>query len=395
MGIFSRKPKEELVAVFDIGSGGIGGALVLIPLKKNIDGNQKSRILFTTRTPIIFHNDFKFNHFVKLMLEAFEITASNIEKAKLGAPQRAHLFLASPWYVSQTRIIKMKKNEPFVFNNRLAEELINQEIKSFEKLQLTKFLNTENKPKIIEKKNIKTTLNGYQMEKPFAKKAKELEITLFISMSTENIINSLKNKTRKFFNIPINFSSFLLSSFIVTRDLFIDKNNFLLIDISGEITDVSVIKNDILLESISFPLGRNFVIRGIMSGFNKNREESTSLLRMYNGAKLTEEITKKIDKILENSRKKWLKEFQTSVVDISDNLIMPDTIFLTADDDIIHWFKENIEKEEFSQYTLTEKKFNIILLDNLPLSDYCSISEETSCDPFLIMESISTARLVH
>ena len=81
-------------------------------------------------------------------------------------------------------------------------------------------------------------------------------------------------------------------------------------------------------------------------------------------------------------------------MEISDNVSLPETIFLTADNDVTQWFAETIKKERFSQYILTADKFNVIVLEAKTLHSFCRFGRNTERDPFLILESIYLTRAI-
>ena len=64
MGLFSSK-KEKLVAIFDIGSGSVGGMLVSIPK----DGKSLPTIIKSTRTDIVTRKELDYNLFLKDMMK--------------------------------------------------------------------------------------------------------------------------------------------------------------------------------------------------------------------------------------------------------------------------------------------------------------------------------------
>ena len=159
----------------------------------------------------------------------------------MGAPKRIFCVLSSPLYVSQTRVISYKKNTPFVFTTKLADALIQKEIKIFQEEHLAKYTTVGGEVRSIELKNIKTMLNGYETANPLDQSAKELEMIIFISMSGEQILKKIENTIEKYFHFnQIKFSSFTMSFFTAVRDVFKQKDNFLLVDIGGEVTDISI-----------------------------------------------------------------------------------------------------------------------------------------------------------
>ena len=122
MGIFSgSKKKDELVLVFNIGSSSIGGALFLA------QNSGIPKIIFSTREPIPIGKKIEVDRFFSLTIQALEVVVSKIYGARLGVPSKIFCVLSSHWCVSQTRIISLKKNSPFIFTEKLADELIKKE----------------------------------------------------------------------------------------------------------------------------------------------------------------------------------------------------------------------------------------------------------------------------
>ncbi len=391
MGIFSKKKKRgELVLVFDIGSSSVGGALFYI------EESGVPNIIFSAREPIILEKKIEFDRFLTLTMRALEVIAVKVHTAGLGAPNRIFCVLSSPWYASQTREVFLEKNVPFIFNTKLADSLTQKEISLFKEEHISQLMGTSNEIRPIEIKNIKTMLNGYVTDSPINKKAKELKMSFFISMSPSKTLERIEETLGEYFHIKnIKFSSFVLASFTVARDIFIHQENFLLIDVSGEVTDISIIKKDILSESISYPLGRNFIIRGVASAFNCSLAQAKTFISLYKDGHAEAEIEKTLEPVIEKLKAQWLKAFQESLVNISNDISIPATIFITVDQDFANFFSETIKIEEFSQYTLTESKFRIIFLSTQALHGIALFNEGVTRDSFLTIEAIYISRFLH
>ena len=150
----------------------------------------------------------------------------------------------------------------------MADELIKKEIKLFEGEYIQKYGNSDNEFRVIELKNIKMTLNGYETSDSLDKKTKELEIIIFISICGEQVLAKIEDTIGQYFHFKqMKFSSFALSFFTIARDAYSKQEDFLLAHIGGEMTDIYMVKKNSLRESISFPLGCNFLARGVASGF--------------------------------------------------------------------------------------------------------------------------------
>ncbi len=391
MGIFSKKKKEaELTAVFDIGSSSVGAALFY---KQN---TGVPKIIFSIREPIKFEEKIEFDKFLSLTMKSLDILVKKISLAGFGAPLSIFCVLSSPWYVSQTRHITLQKNVPFLFTSKLADNLTQREITLFKEEHLLKYANTSNEIRQIEIKNIKTMLNGYAILDPLNKQTEEIKMSFFVSMAEEKVLKNIEEVISKHFHTKnIKFSSFLMASFAVVRDLFINQEDFLLIDISGEVTDISIVKKDTLSESISYPLGRNFMIRGIAGALDCSLDEAKSFLSLYKDGHALESFEKKLEPVINQLKNEWLKVFQESLVNLSNDISIPATVFITIDQGFADFFSEIIKNEQFNQYVLSESKFKITFLGTEALHGIASFQENVIRDPFMILESVYINRFLH
>src|SRR3989338_8987803 len=106
-----NKEKQKLILVFYVGSSSVDGALVWA---------QKSgipKIVFSIREPIALEDNIEAERFLTLTIKTLEIVTRRIHLAGIGVPEDIFCVLSSLWYVSQTRIIKLEKNAPFVFTS--------------------------------------------------------------------------------------------------------------------------------------------------------------------------------------------------------------------------------------------------------------------------------------
>jgi len=390
MGIFSNNKKEnKLILVFNIRSSTVDGALF------EVQNSGIPKIIFSVQEPIKMEKKVNIDNFLLLTIESLKIIANKIYKTGLGAPSRTFCVLSSPWYVFQTRIINFKKNTPFIFTPKLVDELVKKEVKLFEEEHTLKYGNFDNKVRVIELKNIKTMLNGYEISEPFNKKTKELEMNIFVSIVGEQVLKEIEDTINQYFHFKqIEFSSFILSFFTVVRDMYPKQENFLLVDIGGEVTDISMVKKNTLRESMSFPLGRNFLIRGVASDLDCTLSEADSFISLFKDGHAEESIAKKLTLILDKLKTEWLNKFQESLANLSKDISIPSTIYIAIDKDLVDFFSEIIKTEQFSQYTLTESKFEVIFLNTELLHRVVEFKENVIREPFLIFDSIYINRFL-
>ena len=390
MGIFSRnKNKDKLVLVFDIKSSYVGGTLFWV----RESGIPK--IIFSIREQIAIEKDVEANRFLFLTLKSLEIVTNRVFTAGMGAPEKIFCVLSSLLYVSQTRIIELKKNTPFLFTSKLADDLIQKEMTLFKEENLEKYLHSGSPIELIELKNIKTMLNGYETPDPLNKKVRELEMTIFLSMAGQQILRKIEKTIREHFHgAEIKFSSLALSSFAVVRDIYSHNEDFLLINIGGEVTDISMIKRNILRESISFPFGLNFMIRAVAESLHCSLGEAESSIYLFKDGHASEPVAKVLGPVIDKLKKEWLSKFQESLSNLSNDISVPATIYLTIDKEMATFFSETIKTEQFNQYTLTKSKFEVTFLGPEVFHGLVEFGENVARETFLIIDSIYINRFL-
>jgi hypothetical protein len=384
MGIFSRKTEDgKLMLVFDIGSSSVGGALFWM----GKSGTPK--IVLSIREPIAMEDSLNISKLMLMAMKSLDVVAEKIHKAGIGSPSNIFCVLSSPWYNSQTRIVKFEKNKPFVFTSRLADDLIQKEIAYFKEEYQMGHASIPHSLRLVELKNIKVTLNGYEAPKPLEKETKNLEMTLFISMSPEQILGRIESTIGKYFHFKtIKFSSFMMVFFSIVRDIHPHQEDFLLIDINGEVTDISMTKQSVLRESISFPLGVNFILRSAASILGSSHSEARSLLSLLNEGHASKPESKKFGPAIHKIKTQWLENFRDSLSNLSNDISIPANIYISVDKDLASFFSQLIKTEQFSQYTLIESKFEVTFLDTDVFHDMVVFKEGIVRDPNLIIDSI-------
>ncbi|MBI5139614.1 hypothetical protein HZA26_03320 [Candidatus Nomurabacteria bacterium] len=388
-GLLNSKKKDELFMVFDIGSSSVGGALFLAK------ESGIPEIILSVRENIVLESELNPDRFLLLTIKALETVIGRLCLSGMGAPKQAFCVLSSPWYASQTRIIKFKKDTPFSFTEELANELIQKEMGLFKQEHLSNYMEAGNKVVQIEIKNMNIMLNGYGAAKPLGQKAKELEMMIFVSMSGDQVLQKIEEAITRHFHLKkINHCSFIMSSYVVTRDLFSHHKDFLLVDIGGEMTDISLIKKEVLSESASFPLGNNFMIRKIASTLKCSLGEAKSLFSLYIDGHADLATEKKLESIMTGLKEEWLKSFQETLTNLSKDISIPSTVFITIDQELAPFFSEIIRNEQFNQYVLTEEKFNIILMDTKTVHGLVNFKGIIPRDPFLSIEAIYINRFL-
>ena len=388
--LFGKKKTEELVAIFDIGSGSVGGALVKFPT----DVNESPVIKKSVRTEIDYIEDkINVDLFTGNMLKALHTTANSLYQSKIGAPDRIVVVLAAPWYSSETRMVKMTKETSFVFTHKMANELLDKEVKS-----ITLDYNKKNKTvsselEIMEHHIMDVSLNGYEVLEPIGMHTKSVEMNMIFSFSEKIFLDKIRKEISKTFHeIPVYFSSFIVASYFAVRDKYVSPDSYLLLDVGGEVTEVGVVSKGILKASLSFPFGKKTFYKYMCTKLEIELRDAKELLGLYCSGDLSSEEKKKYELLFNSIESSWSEAFRECVGGLPHVLALPSTVFLTADSDILSWFTSVVSNEEYIQSMTIDHKCTVVSLKSTDFLKKCKADNGVDLDPFIMIEVIALMR---
>jgi hypothetical protein len=392
MKMFSkRKVPEDRILVVDVGSGSVGAALVALNTDAVL-GRTTPRMLFSVRTEIKSETTYDFTKYLNAMVVALEESIQKVHDARFAPPHRVVGVLAAPWYAAQTRTIHYQKSTQFTFTHKLWYELLMREAKLFEESADATFGMFEGGLRLIERNNMEVKLNGYPAPSPFNKKTREVEMEVYMSMVPEYLVHTLEEVISKYFARPITWSTYLFTSYAVVRDLFVGETNYLLVDVGGEVTDVGLVKNGVLVESLSFPRGRNTLIRRIVEHLAVGWDEAESLLALYHDNMLAERHKKALTTVVGRVMDEWSHTLEHALATLTHDFALPETIFITVDEDVRALYEYATHKEGYTQFTLTNRRFNVIVVDASALHEYCALEQGATRDQFLMIDAMYATR---
>ncbi len=389
MGFFSsNKNTEKIVAIFDIGSGSVGGALVKISSPNENGIVHPPVILSQSHAPIPFQESIDFELFFADMQKALFTVANELYLTKVGAPQEIICNLASPWYVGETRHVHITKNAPFLVTKEMIHELVTTELASLAETYKKKYESTGAESQLMESKVFHTRLNGYLVDDPIGKRASSLDVYLFLALSPKICLDNIRETfVRVFHHTPVSFTSFISSLCIGSAERFTPTDSYLLIDIRGEITDIAIVSGGVLVSTVSFPFGKHGIIRAFKKQ-GMDEREARSVIAMKTSNVLSDNRAKELEPSIAEIQKSWNDMFTASVAQLPRTIALPSMIFLVADTDTALWFREVIAEAG----AVSGHQFTVTTLGGQLFLNICKVADGT-CDPFLMIEAIAATRM--
>lgn len=388
----NRGVDETLTLLVDIGSASVGGALV------KIEKGRAPHIIATVRKDISFQEVLSSARFLSSMNHALDQVLKTIhQKTGESSGSPAHIFctLSSPWFILKTRRLLISRQQEFEVTERGIDEFTSEDIARL-KEELKETLPPKD-VKIIEKKIIQIKLNGYEIKNPYGRRTSQMEILMTVGVSSGKVIQSIERKLRNVFHAKeVNFGAFPISAFSAIRDIFPTEKNFFFLDITGEATDVSLVNNDLLIGTVSFPHGKNFFIREISAEMRTVHEEAATLFAMFLRDELHSAKRAKVATIIARAEDEWLLRFKKSLGTFAGNGVLPNKVFFTTDAFIAPLFSllvprvTNTVKPEHGVNAPLEAQY----LDSLIVAKFVSFEAGVIRDPFMVIEALLALKIV-
>lgn len=353
--------------VFDIDSSTIGAGLFRYgyDIKNNcIEVTELSSI----RKNIINGSEYPFESFFERTLKTLAAVAESIYLESMIPLDGVHCNMGMPWMSAQKRSIKYKKDTPFLFTQELAEELIEKELS----LSFSKNIDYANHDvALLDRQTVGVYANGYPTRNPIGKEMKDLSIESLTSVISKVTKQSFIDVIERVFHRVPEFTS---NTFIryqeVTKNLpHID--NAIVLDISGEVSEVLVIKDDHIKNIGSLPVGMHTIIRSLRDQLNIPIEKAKKMLHLYHDQKLDQEYAKSIDINIHNAFTEWFKPFFNLIDEYAKQGLLPHTIILRTHASYLGWFEYMFLKEDMlHEHIHTQGQIEVI--DALNIESYAN-----------------------
>lgn len=321
-----------------MGSGSVGGAIAIFC------HGGKPKIVYETRQEFPIQQRMNHSRLFSTMSSVLEEVANSV--AKNGLPilrqkfgglkiDRVVCVFSSPWHVSTTRSLHFNFEKPFKLSPHFITDILDYESKNFLKAfakDRTSSFYYDHKAVIVEQEILRTLVNGYPVAFAVDKEPSEFELDLFMSAFPRSVKKVAEKIIGQHYpHAHIDFRTSTSVFFHALSKLYPDQNNLIVAHIGGETTDVSVVKGGVINESVSFPLGKNFVARRLMDGApGLNAEVALSMIKIHNEGNMSPKLSQKSSGILNRAEEDWVALFADSMRDFSKDLFLPTKVLILS-----------------------------------------------------------------
>lgn len=391
---FLKKSSSTLGIIYDIGGSSIRAGIVLF------EQGKVPHIVYTAREAIPFQQIVNPQRLFSLMLDTLRIISLKLVKegllhlkfTKHSGLSIDHIFyiFSSPWSVSESKKISIHKDKPFEVTDSYIKNLVNEQEALFEKeFSDGKNEGFKNALVVVDKQVTQVKLNGYETSSPHGKHASRVDVSSFISLVPKDVllkvedfsISGIKTKDKKAYSLS-------LVALSTIRDAFKNDSDFIFLDVTSTLTDITIVKDGIMLENASFPLGKDFLIDKLAKTLSSPYDVTRSTYRAYLENNVDEKTSALIRPVVLAAQGEWFVLFQNALQNIATKSSVPRTVFLIVSNTFRDFFTHAINEDKFNQFNNDGASFKLVVLDSELFKDKVVFSKNMYKDPFITIEAI-------
>ncbi len=280
--------------------------------------------------------------------------------------------MATPWYSSEM-IIAKKENED--------TELVSEQYISNLLMSTSSGFDSKNNI-ILENRILGAKLNGYHVHNPVGKKAKTVELSVFRSYVPKNTMRDIRDIILNVAHIKkINVQSQSFVAYASIQSIFPEEKNYVVCDVTSEVSEVLVSRDNILAESVTFPFGKREVIKELSKELGAEETVTTSLIGLLEKGTIDQTLRDRVAVALGKIMQNWLSSFTGALTHASIGASLPHRVYLFSPRDVAWIFEHAIIEEGYHQFAFAESTFEVKILSTVDMSPYCVYTSDETKDP--------------
>ncbi len=389
---FLTSSKTENALLVDVGNGTISAGLVVFEK----DAKPKfvyiiKKFFAVNENPSALNMEIEMNTLLDETLPVL-IKKGFENKYWIGKKKditRVLVSFSSPWFLSKTKSIHLKGEKEFTITNKFLEDILNKETTLLKDELKTN--DAETTFEVIERSIVHSKINGYILDNTIGKSTKTFDASLYMSVVEAKFIRKILETIQKHTHLSkdkISVNTFPLISFTVVRDLFTQESNFVLMDVTGEVTDITLVRGDIIEKIVTIPSGRNFILRQIAKTLNVSNEIAESSLKLYIAKKLDESMLLKISDVLVSVEKEWAIYIENALLELCPDMVLPNSLFLTTDEDVANVYTDFLSIQKQDATSNFRKNLKITRVNLEKTQDFYTNESGFTLDEFIVLLSL-------
>ncbi len=395
MSFFLFKKQPSLSFIFDIRDTSISLAAVRFVKEK------KPEIVLCQNFSLNTTGSKDNKKYLDLMIKTLDQAILSVRQSliKIGNKEnieKYYFFIGSPWSISQAKTIKIIKDKPFEITNKILSQILVGEESEIEKdIEDT---TSEKNLKILEEKIIQSKLNGYKVEDIYGKKTLDLAVELFVTFIPSEIkdrINfNLNEKIGK--NAQKLNHSCILSSYSYLRDLYSDRNDFIYADIGKLLTDIYVVRDDIIFAIASIPFGEENILQVSLNRTKLPKDVFLSNISIAEDKNFDLPANNNNTESLRLGLNFWKNKFKEALPKICTEMNIPNNLFIIPNSKIADVLIRDLSVDaKNGKIEILGTKIDVHTITENIINSFIDNSKTFFNEPYVKMDTIFVNKLLN
>lgn len=358
--------------MIDVGSSSVGGAYV------HYKAGQVPIVYYSTR--IIMRPRAEEEREESMLRTLDEVAALLVKE---GAPAvhreigHAHadgllVSIAAPWQETRVRVETIQAVRPFSFTRKLLNDTVAKSAKIPED-------RVSSGDSVIA-----TILNGYEIPNPFGKQVKRVELVILSSTLLKSVTESVEKSLRKAFHShEVIFTGFAPVSYRVFRELYPHENDYLILDIRGERSDLAFIQRGLLRDVGSIPHGTRELLSIGRAASDLLQDKEAIQDRGLGASYLSPARNIRFGAKVQASEEEWMQNLSNLLKEFAARHALPRTMFLLADDDVRGFLVRTLDTPTIHTLWLSDEPLRIVPVTPAQFAPYVRTHGANTADIFI------------
>jgi hypothetical protein len=357
---------------------------------------QEKQLIYQEQLDIERFNRSMYAALIELTQEVQSIGLRTVSEKYGVTPKIATIkcVFSAPWFVSQTRIVHLKRKKPFTIKEELIQSLAREEVDLFIgalKKRTSPYTLASHTGRIIDTHVIRAMVNGYQTDAPVGKSGNQLSLTIFVSIISGEVATKVTDiLERVFHSHTIEFFTSTLVSYLAIEELFETTSNYLVIEVNGEVTDTSIVEDHLVMETNSFSIGTNSVARSIQARAKLTNEDIQSKLNLLLKARAerSSSAVSAFEKRVFDAITEWREALYRTLEKTSQGRPVPHTAFMLLDTRWDALYLTALKNQPFELFTFSDRTFTVLSVNSPIVRRRCHIHDTGQFYPLAILAGL-------
>jgi hypothetical protein len=343
---------KKAVAVVDVGSGsvGMGVALVGSTGPAELILAERGVLSLEHRTPEHIASDVT-GLLASVGGKVFTAYTSDLQK-QYGRIRTAEVVIRAPWTRSASVSAESRFKEDVHITQQTIADLAQEALKKATEIEQSA---------LLEANVVRVELNGYATANPTGKKAHSIAVRALVSDVDVHIRQMVSEHIQRLCGVQeptIRSGTRAMLSMI--REHSDISRSALILDLTGEATNVIVMRKGISVEHALIPVGTRSILERVAG--NKLPDEIMGTIRMISSDECHSAACEEALTSLAHVENDLVKEFGEVFNTLVSTRRLPNDCLLVVHPDMAQWLAHFFGRIDFSQFTMTAQPLEVKIL---------------------------------